>query len=84
MHLLKDHDTRTGIRFDANDDNNKAMFANLLAGFKKAAAFLSKLKPQEIMPPSIHIPRALKVDLDSDNSEEFWRPEKMPQVKAGQ
>lgn len=67
MHLLKDPQFRTGIRLSPLDSNNREFNAFLKSAFKESSTFLRKLKPQEIIVPAIHIPRALRIDLDSEN-----------------
>ena len=64
MHLLKDKKMREGIRFTPEDVDDKDFLAGLKTGFKQASAFLNTLAPGKLLPPAIHIPRALWVDLD--------------------
>ena len=84
MHLLKDKSMREGIRFGSEDVDNKKFMAGLKEGFKKATQFLSSLQPASLLPPAIHIPRALDIDLDSEEPALFMRPSKLPKLKIGQ
>ena len=74
MQLLKDIDMRRGIRFAPDDPNNIAFIASLKESFKKASKFISKLHPQQLLPPAIHIPRALEINLDEVDVELYRRP----------
>ena len=83
MHLLKDRDLREGIRISSEDPNNKDFMGGLKEGFRVASKFLSALQPQSLLPAAIHIPRALELDLDAENSSSFLRPKKLPTLKLG-
>ena len=84
MQLLKDIDMRRGIRFAPDDHNNKAFIKGLKESFKKASKVLNKLNPQQLLPPAIHIPRALEIDLDEVEVELYRRPKKLTMLKVGQ
>ena len=47
-------------------------------GFQKAAQFLANTDPAKLIPPAIHIPRMLEIDLDSPDHELFRRPVNLP------
>lgn len=81
MHLLKDKRFRTGIRFSSTDQNNDEFNALLKSAFKHSSAFLSKLNPQHVIVPAIHIPRSLRIDLDDDNEDMHLRPANLPKLR---
>jgi len=81
MHLLKDKQFRTGIRFATNDSNNFEFNDLLKAAFKDSSIFLTKLKPEHIIVPAIHIPRSLRINLDEDNEDMHLRPTNLPKLR---
>jgi hypothetical protein len=65
MHLLRDISLRRGIRHSA-----QPIHSQLQNAIKTTQSVLTGLKPEQILVPSLTIPRAVYVDLEIDKSAE--------------
>lgn len=61
MHMLRNESLRRGVRHSA-----KSLHEQLANAIKETGSLLANIKPDRVLVPSLTIPRAVYVDLDTD------------------
>ena len=67
MHMLRQPELRQGISIAGGEEQFRS---TIQSGLKSASKYLAGLKPESLVPYSMHVPRILTVDLDAAPEEQ--------------